>query len=161
LWGRGNGRWNREKLSIGKSPGEIRNLAVALPRLGVERLNPPASFAAQSALLVRDAHCCLAIYNASGRDSYSVVDAIVNRYEGVCVCSIPFIVVVRNKIDLEAAQNQIHVRSFLTSAKAGEGVREIFDFIAHVLILRGNLEDAPDAKGGPLYGPEKTEGGCC
>jgi small GTP-binding protein len=133
-------------------------------------------FASQSTLCIRDAHCCLICYDVEpgAGTSYDLVDTFISRYTSTCVLPRFFAVIVGNKSDrltpaqqqremekLEPLENEIRVKSFLTSAKSGEGVHELFQFIGSKLVefSRSNVEQGTVIKFQPRK-PE-DENGCC
>jgi GTPase SAR1 family protein len=138
-------------------------------------------FAAQSAFCVRDAHCCIILYDggtSEGQISYSIVTDLIRRYESTCILPDPFVVVAANKCDLlttpdaqareleklEALEGNIRLKSFLVSAKTGEQVNELFNFVAATLVERARSR-SPTLIGGasPVAFPAKEKGkrGCC
>jgi small GTP-binding protein len=110
-------------------------------------------FAADSALILREAHCCIACYDLHEPASYECVAAVLARYEAACVVDGRFAVVAGNKSDLVppdrqaaelerlgAAQRELGplwAQSFLTSARRGECVAELFHFVAARLVETG------------------------
>jgi 50S ribosomal subunit-associated GTPase HflX len=114
---------------------------------------------------VRDAHCCIVVYDASGgpetQSSFEIIDNLIQRYENACLLMSPFVVVVGNKSDLitspeaqlheleklEAAEYGIRVKSFLVSAKTGEQVQELFQFIGTQLLKVTDIEEGPGLRG--------------
>jgi Ras-related protein Rab-6A len=131
-------------------------------------------FAAQSTLCVRDAYCCVVVYDVALPESHDVVETLIKRYESTCILHRPFVVVVGNKIDLLAGDGQQHelekleeaqaglrVKSFLASAKTGEGVPEIFDFVASELLVRADMDVTTEISNDLKLKEKKSGEKCC
>jgi small GTP-binding protein len=106
-------------------------------------------YASANIMAIRDADCCVIVYDVADPEgkSYALIPTIIDRYKSVCNLPNAFVVVVGNKCDLIAsnlqdtelerldeAQTNFRLKSFLASAKTGEGVGEIFRFVAAKLL---------------------------
>jgi small GTP-binding protein len=114
------------------------------------------AYAAQSTLCLRDAHCCVIVCDASsGPQAYDLVKGFVERYRNSCVLRNPMAVLVGNKRDLlepeqeeaederlSGLQGELSLKTFLVSAKTGEGVVEMFAFIAGEMKTTGVMGKA-------------------
>jgi small GTP-binding protein len=131
-----------------KTTVEVDNQIVALnlwDTPGQER------YASQNSFVIRDADCCVVVYDASIADgsSYEVIEPTIERYRALCTRSAPFVIIVGNKSDklpsnlqeaelekLEERHNSFRVMSFLASAKTGENITELFASVARLLVKR-------------------------
>jgi Ras-related protein Rab-5C len=107
------------------------------------------SFASASRLLVRDAHCCIIVYDVTQPESFESVATHARRYLDACV-DIALVVVAAHKEDLLGAERDAETerlaglhesttwQTFLVSAKTGEQVSELFEYCGQrVLDLGG------------------------
>jgi small GTP-binding protein len=135
-------------------------------------------FASESSLILRDAQCCIVCYDLHDLSTYDYVDKIIGRYDSMCVMDQRFVVVAGNKCDLispdQAAielerladRQKAHPRwlqSFLTSARMGESVKELFNCVAGKLLEMSSIV-TPLRSGVNLESgmqPNKSDGGCC
>jgi 50S ribosomal subunit-associated GTPase HflX len=112
------------------------------------------------------------VYDAASPESYTIVETLIKRYESACVLPKPFVVVVANKIDLLESQNQqrelekledahleLCLKSFLASAKTGESVPQIFDFVATE--VRERAERSMFTESRNINGKKENSGGTC
>jgi small GTP-binding protein len=102
-------------------------------------------FASLAANYYRDAACCIAVFDVSAPSSLQEMTTIVDRYCNLSVGT-PFIVIVGNKTDcrndasdaeiqrLAAFAQEKKAKFFSTSAKTGEGINGLFDFVASELV---------------------------
>jgi small GTP-binding protein len=112
-------------------------------------------YAAANVITIRDAHCCIIVYDVSESDSksYNLVSSIIDRYKSACTLAANFVVIVGNKCDLIASNvqdtelqrledehNEFRLKSFLSSAKTGENVNEIIQFVASKLLDRSSVQ---------------------
>jgi small GTP-binding protein len=134
-------------------------------------------YASCSTALLRDAICCVICYDAATQprsatapSSYDQVQVFADRYRDIGLDS-GFVVVSANKCDrmdpqqqaeeadrMQAQQNGFWLRSFLTSAKTGEGVKELFGFVAQKVLERPVIRATTDR--GRLQ-EQESQGGCC
>jgi small GTP-binding protein len=132
-------------------------------------------FAAQSNYCVRDANCCMVVYDVRDPESYELVESLIERYLSVCTFSNPFVVVIGNKSDLldsdgqsheleklEAAHRNVWIKSFLASARTGEFVVDAFTYAADEIMARRTSESITTPKTTAIETkPAKGEGQCC
>jgi small GTP-binding protein len=134
-------------------------------------------YASCSTALLRGAHCCVVCYDGSTKprsptapSPHDQVNVFVNRYQDICPAH-GFVVVSANKCDLmaddrqaaetdqlQAQHNKFRVRSFLTSAKTGEGVKELFEFVAQHSRERAAMLDPSE---GGIRLRNSDQPGCC
>jgi small GTP-binding protein len=136
-------------------------------------------YASANIITIRDADCCIIVYDVSDPESksYELIPSIIDRYRSACGALGTFVVIVGNKCDsigsnlqdaelqrLEDAHTEFRLKSFLTSAKTGEGVESLFSYIASALLLKASTrmvhQTAPtiDLTKGKQ---KKDQGGCC
>jgi Ras-related protein Rab-7A len=135
-------------------------------------------YASSNIITIRDANCCIIVYDVSDADSksYKLIPSIIERYKAACTSLGAFVVIVGNKCDLIGSDHQeaelqrledqhddFRLKSFLSSAKTGENVSDVFRFVASKLLegtsTRLIEESAPQldiAKKKP-----KEKSGCC
>jgi small GTP-binding protein len=115
-------------------------------------------FADLNALYYRTALCCIAVFDLSAPSTASEMDATVDRYWQCCAVK-PFVVIVGNKADKLEEGSDLEIQKlsafavaksaqfFLTSAKTGEGIDALFDFVATTLAseYRAHIESIPIA----------------
>jgi Ras-related protein Rab-5C len=136
-------------------------------------------FAAESTLLLRNAHCCVVCYDLHNPATYECVATMIRRFDSACMVDGRFVVVVGNKSDLIPPDQQdaelerlaeaqkahaLWAQSFLTSARLGESVKELFGFIAARLIEQPAVTVAVATNVvnlGGAKGAKKSGGGCC
>jgi Ras-related protein Rab-7A len=136
-------------------------------------------YASANVITIRDADCCIIVYDVSDPDgrSYELIPSIIDRYRSACGTLGSFVVIVGNKCDLlasnlqdaelqrlEDAQTDFRLKSFLASAKTGEGVNEIFSFVAAKLLERVSTQMVNRAPSGVdlAKGKDtKEHTGCC
>jgi small GTP-binding protein len=136
-------------------------------------------YASANSITIRDAHCCVIVYDVSDPESksYALIPSIIDRYESACGKPGTFVVVVGNKCDafpshlqeaevqrLEDAHTEFRVKSFLTSAKTGEGVQQLFTFVASELLARSSeriIEEIGPGVDLAKGNEKKDRGGCC
>jgi Ras-related protein Rab-5C len=105
-------------------------------------------FASASRLLVRDAHCCIIVYDVSKLHTFDSVATHAQRYLDACLAQ-PLVVIAANKHDLLANDeakrdavteglSKLHEnngwQTFLVSAKTGEQVRELFEYCGEQVV---------------------------
>jgi small GTP-binding protein len=136
-------------------------------------------YSSTNTILMRDADCCIIVYDVSDpeHNSYQFIPKIIDRYRSACGVPGTFVVVVGNKCDkiasrlqddelqrLSDAQTEFWVNSFLASAKSGEGVKELFQFVASKLVEQNSSRMIHEtAPGIDLTRTQKNKnrGDCC
>jgi small GTP-binding protein len=134
-------------------------------------------YAAANVITIRDADCCVIVFDVSDPEgpSSKIVQDIINRYKSACGRTGTFVVIVGNKCDLisstaqdqelqklEDQHNDFRLKSFLTSAKTGEGVNEVFQFVGATLLERSSVRMTQHTEPGIDIGqPIPKKSGCC
>jgi small GTP-binding protein len=125
-------------------------------------------YASQCPLLVRDAHACVVVYDASRPATYGGVATHILRYLEHCKAPAPFVVVAASKGDLlgveqaereadrlTGAEKGLWLRSFVVSAKTGEQVPNLVEFLAGELLGRPAGDPVRD------IAPAERASACC
>jgi small GTP-binding protein len=133
-------------------------------------------FASETTLAARDAHCCIVCYDVHDPSTYQFIAPLIHRYCSTCVIHEHFVVVVGNKSDLATSDEQAlelerlakaqqtderWVQSFLTSARNGDSVKELFQFVAQQLHEHSAREPVQHERVEWKGSERKSDRGCC
>jgi small GTP-binding protein len=113
-------------------------------------------FASASTLVVRDAHCCIIVYDVTNQMSFQELTIHRDRYVNSCVLPETLSVIAANKIDLLTTEQRREEcdklvayeqtekdKVFMVSAKTGEQVQDLFEYCAENILERFNAAVAP------------------
>jgi small GTP-binding protein len=111
-------------------------------------------YASECALCCREAACCVIVYDVTKADTYTAMADHIKRYRAVC--QDPVVFIAGNKVDLlgpDQREREVeklveyeamtHHKWFLTSAKTGEQIDDLFSEISRELLARGRPVPKP------------------
>ena len=125
-------------------------------------------WAAMSTMYYREGFCCVAVFDLTNPDTFDITNKHIAKYFEVC--SNPRLVIAANKADLVEKQDrqtllktikeygrkwQPSCPVFETSAVTGDGLTEMFDAIADMVIDQGISPSKP------LTLTSRNQDGCC
>jgi small GTP-binding protein len=132
-------------------------------------------FVEQNKLSYRSADCCVIVYDivpGANNASFECVKPLINRYQAEAQSAAAFVVVAANKCDLvdetyqalelqklEDWHGDFHLGSFVTSAKTGENVAQLFTTVAEFLLKR--MSGKAVSQSINLTRKPTTESKCC
>jgi Ras-related protein Rab-6A len=133
-------------------------------------------YAAESTFIIRNAACCVVCYSVDGtqdaKNSFGLVETFIKRYQDLNQSG--FVVIAANKSDtlqsdeeelaqleeLKSKHEKFVRQTFLTSAKFGQNIKELFNCVAQELLLSSQATFTTSA---PLQiaRTTKEESSCC